>query len=70
MALKQSRRGVSLSHAAYSAAVQHANASGRTLSALVTDALRAYGVEIPGTEHQTVERAEKAVNARLEVRLG
>jgi hypothetical protein len=64
VAKRQSRRAVSLSRPAYVAASIEALRRSVTLSQLVTDALRAYGVEIEETDHQSVEVAQIAKERR------
>lgn len=61
MALKQTRRTVSLNRAAYDALSEAAKERDVSQSKLVIDALRAYGIDMPaGTRHQDPSRIRYA----------
>lgn len=59
MALKQTRRTVSLNRDVYNKALEHANAQGQSLAELVTAGLLALGLKLPVT-HRPLSHAQKA----------
>ena len=63
MALKQTRRSVSLNRQLYDAATAVASERGVPLAQLVADALRAAGVKAPST-HIPVALVQRAIKAR------
>lgn len=64
MALKQSRRSVSVPRPVYDAIKSAARERGITMAELVERALRADGFELPETRHQSQEAVEKMRKAR------
>lgn len=63
MALKQTRRGVSLNRAIHEAATAEAERRSMTLAHFIESLIRSAVPELPPTEHVPVERAQKARNA-------
>ena len=64
MARKQTRRSVSLNRAVYRVIMQEAARRGSSAAAVIDDALKALGLIIPATTHQTADEIKRMRKAR------